>query len=226
LGVGATAAARPASLARRPRLTELIEFLLKGLFIGLIVGVPIGPVGVLCLQRTVSNGARIGLASGLGASMSNALYGAVAAFGVHFVASFLSEHHRALEIFGGLVVAGFGARLLFEKPPAAPESAEPQGGLSAFWTAFVLSMLTPSSLFFLLAAVAAAGVGRPSAHPIHAALLVAGLFAGSVSWWLAISASGRYLRRRLASRLRMLEGAAGAAMIAAGLGVAVARLLE
>jgi len=210
----------------------------KGLAVGLAIAVPVGPVGLLCLQRTLEQGRLIGLASGLGAATADALYGMVAALGLSWIADFLFGIQLWLGVGGGLFLLYIGLATWRRqttprvRKPASPNSAVlgRGGGLLAAWASTFLFTLT-SPLTILAFAAIFAGLGLVSAAEstgfIAAFFLVAGVFSGSSLWWIAISLLAGLCRKLLSpKRLQLMNRIAGAVLIGMGLAMAIAAVIE
>jgi len=175
-----------------------IELILKGVVIGLVIAAPVGPIGFLCISRTLEHGPWVGLATGLGAAVADAVYGAVAAFGLLQVAVALAEHETLLRVGGGLVLCAIGLRNLVtasRRPDAATEkhskaemvledSAIRLGRKLAgtFGAAFLLTLANPATILSFVAIFAALGWAKAAANDVDASLLVAGVFIGSSLW--------------------------------------------
>ncbi len=162
--------------------------LLKGLALGLAVAAPVGPIGLLCIRRTLASGQLAGLCSGLGAATADACYGAVAAFGLTAISGFLLNSRLAFGLVGGVVLFWLGVRT-FRTTPVAPAAAPPltsAGGLlGQYGSTLGLTLTNPSTILSFMAMFA--GAGLHTAAVSDAALLVAGVFLGSALWWLALS---------------------------------------
>ena len=163
-----------------------IPFLLKGLAIGFSIAAPVGPIGALCIRRTLAEGRLVGLASGMGAATADMVYGAVAAFGLTAVSSFLVGQQVWFGLIGGAFLLYLGVRA-FGAPPsreAAPPSAS--GLLRAYGSTFLLTLSSPVTI--LAFAAIFAGLGIAAGHDTRsAALLVAGVLLGSATWWVILS---------------------------------------
>ncbi|TFG86514.1 MAG: hypothetical protein E4H18_04325, partial [Hyphomicrobiales bacterium] len=122
-GAGSNAAPDPAVGRQRAASVFNLALLLKGLGIGLAIAAPVGPIGVLCIRRTLRSGWLIGMLSGLGAAGADAIYGAVAAFGLSSVAALLLDFERTLRVVGGLFLVLLGGRILATASAPAPEPA-------------------------------------------------------------------------------------------------------
>lgn len=185
------------------------ELLLKGLVIGFSIAAPVGPIGVLCIRRTLAGGFLPGLASGLGAATADAVYGAIAAFGLAAVTSFLVGQRLVLGIIGGAFLVVLGCRIFFSRPAAAPERADTPTAVtdapdraakgfsaagSGYVSTFFLTMTNPLTILFFAAVFTGAGLVTEPGGWGPALLLVAGVFAGSALWWLALSTATSILR--------------------------------
>jgi len=175
-----------------------LTFLLKGLVIGFSIAAPVGPIGVLCIRRSLSEGRRVGLATGVGAATADATYGGVAAFGLTAISSFLIGHRGWLELLGGLFLCWLGIRTFFSRP-ATREGEVRAGGLhSAFLTTFFLTLTNPMTILSFVAVFAGLGLGA-SPDFIAASVLVAGVFVGSALWWMLLSSGVALFQSRVRS---------------------------
>lgn len=173
-------------------------FLLKGIAIGFAIAAPVGPIGVLCIRRSLAEGQKIGFATGLGAATADALYGCVAAFGLTAISNFLVQQKWWLGLFGGLFLCYLGIRTLMSKPAEQAANAGGKGLASAFASTLVLTLTNPMTILSFVAVFAGFGLGA-SADYWSACALVAGVFLGSAAWWLALSCGVSLLRSRVTS---------------------------
>lgn len=166
----------------------LLVFLVKGIVVGVVIAVPVGPVGILCLRRTIFEGRLSGLVSGLGAATADALFGVVAAFGLTLVARWLISWEDWLRAAGGVYLLYSGGSALLSK---AHERRTEESGretlVRGFASAFALTITNPVTILVFLAIFAALGLGGAQAALLHAAFLVLGVWIGSFVWWLALS---------------------------------------
>lgn len=173
--------------------------LLKGLVMGFSIAAPVGPIGVLCIRRTLGNGILHGLVSGLGTASADAIYGCVAAFGVTAVSDFLLGSQFWLRLVGGVFLLYLGF-MTFRSVPAreAAKAGEGRtGGLAgAYASAFFLTLTNPMTIVSFAAVFAGLGLGTAPQGRTAAALLVFGVFAGSMLWWFLLSGSVHLLRSR------------------------------
>jgi len=154
----------------------------KGLIVGFCLAAPVGPIAVLCVQRTMSHSRFAGFVSGLGAAAADALYGTLAAFGVTVVSSFLLDHRMLFQRVGGAILCVLGARVLLMRP--TQRKNENDRGLSAdFFSTLVLTLTNPMTFIAFVAIFATLGVGAVRGHSVLTAELVGGVFLGSALWF-------------------------------------------
>jgi threonine/homoserine/homoserine lactone efflux protein len=164
-----------------------LDFLLKGLLIGFSIAAPVGPIGVLCIRRTLAEGRVFGLVSGLGAATADAIYGSIAGFGLTFISNFLIGEQVWLRIIGGLFLCFLGVRTFLTRPAQEASTTEGYGLVRAYASTFLLTLTNPLTILSFAAIFAGLGVGSVSKDYVSAAVLVFGIFAGSALWWLILS---------------------------------------
>lgn len=199
------------------------SLLMRGIILGFAIAAPVGPIGLLCIQRTLSQGQLVGLASGLGAATADAFYGAVAAFGLTVVSAFLIEQQFWLALLGGLFLCYLGVRTLLSAP--VEHAAEREAGSigAAYVSTFLLTITNPMTILAFAAIFAGAGLGATGGDAASAAwmvgptLLVGGVFVGSAAWWLLLSGGVSLLRSRINSGVLLwINRAAGAILVIFG----------
>jgi threonine/homoserine/homoserine lactone efflux protein len=170
--------------------------LLKGLILGFSIAAPVGPIGLLCIQRTLQRGRLTGFVSGLGAATADACYGLVAALGLSTVISFLLGLQLWLQLGGGLFLLGLGLKTLLATPRPATAAASPERAslASAFASVLVLTLANPATILSFFAVFAGLGINAQSGSALS---LVAGVFLGSAAWWLILSFLAGLLRLHL-----------------------------
>jgi threonine/homoserine/homoserine lactone efflux protein len=186
-----------------------LSFFLKGLVIGFSIAAPVGPIGVLCIQRTLAHGRLIGFASGLGAATADAAYGCIAAFGITLISSMLVESQLWLRLIGGAFLLWLAWKSYTAIPAdagAAGESTIKRGGqlAGAFGSTLLLTLTNPATILSFLAVFA--GImggavmgpdGKTSAGYALALIMVLGVFLGSALWWFILSTVTGHYRERL-----------------------------
>lgn len=179
----------------------LLLVLVKGIVVGAVIAVPVGPVGILCLRRTIFEGRLSGLASGLGAATADAMFGAIAAFGLTFVAEWLFGYQNWLRAGGGayLLYSGGSALLAGPQDRISPRS-DRQGLFRDFASAFALTIINPVTILVFLGIFAALGLGSAHRALLRAGFLVLGVWIGSLLWWLGLCAGVGIFRRAIEPR--------------------------
>jgi threonine/homoserine/homoserine lactone efflux protein len=167
----------------------------RGLLLGFSIAAPVGPIGVLCIRRTLTQGWRIGFLTGLGAATADATYGAVAAFGLTAFSNLLIAEQFWLRLVGGLFLLYLGARTFFAKPTTVAANASANGLAGAYTSTFLLTLTNPTTILSFAAIFAGFGLAS-SGSTLAAGVLVAGVFLGSALWWLLLSGGVTLLRSR------------------------------
>jgi threonine/homoserine/homoserine lactone efflux protein len=179
---------------------SLTAFAVRGLAVGFVIAAAIGPVGLLCIRRTLTGGRAAGLATGLGAATADALYASIAAFGLSAAADLLVSERRALALAGGVLLVGVAARGWVRRHAPARATVPGRTGapgtlLGAWATTVALTITNPATILSFVAAFA--GFGLVTGGGLEAAALVAGVFAGSAAWWVVLVGASDVLRPRL-----------------------------
>lgn len=173
-----------------------VSLFIKGLLIGFSVAAPVGPIGVLCIRRSLAEGRGIGLATGLGAATADAAYGAVAAFGLTAISGFLQRQVFWLGLIGGAFLCYLGVRTFVSKPAEQAAKASGGGLWSAYLSTLGLTLTNPMTIFSFV--IVFGGVGfRAASDYAGASVLVAGVFVGSAFWWLLLSHGVAVFRERV-----------------------------
>jgi len=173
-----------------------MSFLLKGLAIGFCIAAPVGPIGVLCIRRSLAEGMLIGFATGLGAATADAAYGAVAGFGLTAISDFLVGQRFWLGFLGGIFLCYLGVRTFFSKPAEQAANAQGRGLAGAYVSTLFLALTNPMTILSFVAVFAAFGLGAATNYT-NASVLVLGVFLGSAAWWLILSGGVGLLRSRI-----------------------------
>jgi threonine/homoserine/homoserine lactone efflux protein len=190
-------------------------FLIKGMIIGFCVAAPVGPIGILCIRRTLRFGRLSGLFSGLGAASADMMYGAVAAFGVHFISDFVLKEKMWLHLGGGLILLVLGSRILMTKSQEEVKPITHKTLLTDFFSTFFLTLANPLTIIAFLAIFA--GVGLQN-HPSNALMIVLGIFWGAALWWLILSEGITLFRDRISQTFTVwINRIAGILILALGI---------
>jgi threonine/homoserine/homoserine lactone efflux protein len=163
-------------------------FFIKGLIFGFTIALPVGPIGILCMRRSLLGGWPAGLLTGLGAATADAFYGAVAGFGLAGIADLLTARRSGIQIFGGLFLCYLSVRI-FRTPSqeVKTEASLRIHGPRGYFSALILTLTNPMTILAFTAVFAGMGLGNTDNNYGAAFWLVAGVFFGSMAWWLILS---------------------------------------
>lgn len=200
------------------------EFLLKGLVIGFSIAAPVGPIGLLCIRRALAEGMPVGFVSGLGAATADAVYGALAGFGVRVVTDALIGWQGAFRLIGGLVLLWLAWTTAKSRPAeTAAEAKRGRGLVGAYASTFALTLTNPATILSFAAVFG--GLGIAEGDGAAAMTLVAGVFLGSALWWLGLSSGVGLLRGRMTAAVMVWINRGSGAVLAAFGAVALASLV-
>ncbi len=201
-----------------------ISLYVKGLVFGFSIAAPVGPIGILCIRRSLTRGWLAGLATGLGAATADAVYGCLAGFGLAGITGMLVGQTRWIQLLGGLFLCWLGIRI-FRTPHAnAPQTQSRDGAAAGYFSALVLTLTNPMTILSFAAVFAGMGLGNSASGPAAAGWLVAGVFSGSMAWWIVLSAaSSRFKHCIGSSALGRINRLSGAVLTAFGMIAVIAR---
>jgi threonine/homoserine/homoserine lactone efflux protein len=203
-----------------------LTFFIKGLVLGFIICVPFGPIGLLCVRRTLMDGKVAGIASVLGASVVDALYCAIAGLGVSYISNFLSDERAVLRLAGGLILIAMGIKIFFTHPAEKTPEASGHGLVASFGSSFFLMLTNPLAILVFTATFSALGIGGWQDAYISTGMLVIGVFVGSALWAPIFVAGVNLFSPRLTlSQLRLANEVAGIILVLFGVLVCLLALL-
>jgi len=196
---------------------------LKGLAVGFSIAAPVGPIGRLCLRRTLTGGWGLGFATGMGAATADMVYGLVAAAGLTAVTELLVGARQPLQFAGGAALILLGLTFVRAEAPGERVGADSTGLAKAYATTFLLTLTNPATILSFAAVMAGLGAMTASGET---AMLVAGVFLGSALWWLALSTGVSLIRHRLpAAALLWINRTSGVAIVVFGILALTAAML-
>jgi threonine/homoserine/homoserine lactone efflux protein len=198
---------------------------IKGFIIGFSIAAPVGPIGILCIQRTLARGNVQGLVTGLGAATADAIYGFIAAFGLTFISNFLVEQSIWFRLIGGLFLCYLGIKAFLSEPQNQVISVTNRNTLSSYGTTFFLTLTNPMTILFFAGVFAGLGMVSESIQYTSAGLMVIGVFIGSGAWWLILSGTTSILRNKMnARKLSWINKISGFVILAFGVGAVFSTL--
>lgn len=211
-------------------MNDLLYIIPRALAIGVLISAPMGPIGMLVIQRTLSKGRWPAFFTGIGAALSDLAYCLLTGLGISFITDFITSHQFLLTIVGSLVLAGFGAFLFRKNPTRALHTTDIQVSnnfVSDTVTGFFLTFSNPLILFFIIGLFARFNFIRSSyttAHFITAYVLI---FVGALLWWFGVTFLVNRLRKRFNVRsLWLINRIIGGILIAMAVFGLIMALIE
>jgi len=199
-------------------MTPALSLFVQGLGIGFCIAAPVGPIGLLCIRRSIAEGQWIGFLTGLGAATADSLYGAVAALGLTALSDRLTEHGFALRLGGGIFLVWLGIKTFRARVTEKTVVGQGGNGWAAYGSTLILTLTNPTTIVAFLGVFAGVGFGSTAGNPAAAGALVAGVFLGSAAWWVFLSGVAGTLRDRITSDwMRRVNQLSGAIITAFGL---------
>ena len=179
-----------------------LDFFFKGLILGFSIAAPVGPIGILCIRKTLEFGRLSGLFSGLGAAAADAIYAIIAAFGLTFIANLLLAGQFWLRLIGGAFLLYLGWKTFMAKPTAQLGSKVSHTTvLNDFISTFFLTITNPMTILSFLAVFAGLGLSGIQGDYAQASKLVLGVFLGSAIWWLSLSEGITLFRKKISKNM-------------------------
>lgn len=202
-------------------------YFLRGFIIGLAIAAPVGPIGVLCVQRTLNYGTATGFVSGLGAATADACYGVIAAFSISAIFSFLTAQRVWFSSIGGIYLCYLGYKAFRSIPVESENSVVSIGHIRAYLSTFFLTLTNPMTIFSFAAIFAGFGFSQANGGYQSAAVLVCGVFLGSACWWLCLSTiSGLFRGKFRTDHLHWVNRISGIIITGFGIFAIVAGILQ
>lgn len=177
------------------------HLLLKGIILGFSIAAPVGPIGILCIRKTLQFGRLSGLFSGLGAAVADSIYGVIAAFGLSLVSNFLLAGQFWLRLIGGAFLIYLGVKTFLAKPTVKEREVSHKTLTKDFISTFFLTITNPMTIISYLAVFAGLGISNSTSTAIDATWLVVGVFLGSSLWWLILSEGVTLFRKKVSEQV-------------------------
>ncbi|MCX6810890.1 MAG: LysE family transporter [Candidatus Berkelbacteria bacterium] len=174
-----------------------LNFLIKGIIIGFSIAAPVGPIGILCIRRTIANGKASGLISGLGAATADGFYGTVAAYGLVGISNLLVGQQFWFRLIGGIFLLYLGIKIFTVKSGDKNSVTSRSKGLwGDYFSTFILTITNPVTILSFVAIFAGLGLGASANNHASAATMVVGVILGSILWWIILTEIVGFLKSR------------------------------
>jgi threonine/homoserine/homoserine lactone efflux protein len=201
-----------------------LTFIIKGILIGFAMAVPLGPIGIICIRKTLTEGRIRGLVIGMGAATADMFYAAIAAFGLTVISDTLNEHRIWIRLVGGALLLFLGIRTFLAKPKDPKLQINGSSALRSYLTTIFLTLTNPFTIFAFIAVFATLGLGNGLSY-LSATILVVGVFIGSLLWFVILSSGVTFFRKKLdMTGLRWVNKIAGILIIISGI-IAIVSLI-
>ena len=194
-----------------------LGFFMKGFFLGVSIAAPVGPIGLLCISNTLRGGAKLGLASGLGAAAADALYAGIGAWGLTLLAERLTKYNSWLHLGGGVFLLYLGWRIFSSSQGKNWPKQPSDSRWKTLAATFFLTLTNPLTIFSFSAVFAGSGLAT-AGESAAAVEIVLGVFCGSICWWILLTTAVSFMRHGLgANALKTLQHGAGLSIAGFGL---------
>ncbi|MGC9344565.1 MAG: LysE family translocator [Bacteroidales bacterium] len=180
------------------------ELFWNGFVVGLMVSIPLGPIGVLCVQRTLNKGRKSGFISGLGAASADTIFSIIAALGVTYIIRFVREQHIYFQIIGGIIILFLGIHIFYTNPVRQLRLQRMNKNKLSydFFSVFFLTISNPMAILLFLAMFTGIHIASESSGFLNFTSLITGVFAGASAWWFVLSSFVNFWRHRF--RLKII----------------------
>lgn len=179
-------------------------FIIKGILIGISVSAPLGPIGVLCIQRTLNKGFKSGFVSGAGAASADIIYAIIAGFSITFISDFLIEYQTYIRIIGGAFLILVGVRISISNPAKQIKKLRIKGNnfYKDYITSFLITVSNPITILAFGAFFATFNMVSETTDKFSITVMIITVFSGSLIWWLSLIGIVTIFKKRI--RLRNL----------------------
>lgn len=185
-------------------MSLLISTFIKGFIIGLSITAPVGPIGILCIKRTLTAGLFLGIVSGLGAAVADAIYGLIAGLGLTSISNFLVSCNLYTSILGVFFLGYLGIKTIVDRPVVGDQMALTDFGiLNAFMSTFVLTVTNPITILSFLGIISGLGVDI-CCSTVGVFIFVVGVLVGSITWWIALCGFVSIFRSNINTKIMRL----------------------
>jgi threonine/homoserine/homoserine lactone efflux protein len=173
--------------------------IIKGILMGLLVSVPPGPVGAMCIKRTMSRGIRSGVVSGIGAASADTLYALVAGLGLSYVINFIEKEQYWIQLIGSIIIMGIAIKMFYTNPAVEFRNNRTRRSkpMEEYLSIFLVTLSNPMVVFIFIAMFAGFNMLDGNTNPFITLFLIGGVFAGAMLWWFILSLTVNRFRNRI-----------------------------
>ncbi|MDD3568560.1 MAG: LysE family transporter [Bacteroidales bacterium] len=163
--------------------------LIKGIIVGLLASIPLGPIGIICIQRTINKGKLSGFLSGMGAASADTVFAAIAGFSLSFIISFIQEQQVLFQAVGGLIVFGLGIKIFYTNPvkQLRRHKRKQNNLLEDYLSVLLVTITNPLAVFLFIALFASLGVVVEGENILLSLVATSGVFIGAILWWYILT---------------------------------------
>lgn len=174
----------------------MLYFLFKGIIVGFSIAAPVGPIGILCIHRSLYQGYKWGLITGMGAATADLIYGCIAGFSLTFISGILLKYQNWIHLIGGFFLLYFGVRILLSKPVTTTNlNRLDESLLLVYLSTLVLNLTNPITILLFLSIFSAMGAVSVETNYWNTSWMALGILGGSSLWWLILSGGVAFLLR-------------------------------
>jgi threonine/homoserine/homoserine lactone efflux protein len=206
-------------------VVELSPFL-QGIIIGLTLAVPVGPISLLCIRRSIADGRLHGIVSGLGVATADSLYAAVAVLGLTAISGIIVAQQVFFRAIAGLVLISIGVKVFLSVPQEPHEHTGHESYPKDYLSMLAIALANPLTILFFIIVLPGFGVVLGGTSPLTSAEFVLGIFSGSVVWWVILCGAVGSVRSRLSTRnLHLINRTSGVLIVGFGIGTLLLMML-
>jgi len=197
----------------------IATLLVKGVIVGLLASIPLGPIGVICIQRTVNKGKLSGFLSGLGAASADTFFAAIAGFSLTFVISYIEQRQIIFQAIGGVIVFLLGIKIFYTNPvrQLRRHKRKQNNLVEDYFSVLAVTITNPLAVFLFIALFASLGVVTDSSNWTHSLITTSGVFLGAALWWYILTSLVNAFRTKFRlKQLWWINKVSGAAIFTLG----------
>jgi threonine/homoserine/homoserine lactone efflux protein len=167
----------------------ILTLLIKGIIVGLLASIPLGPIGIICIQRTINKGKLSGFLSGMGAASADTIFAAIAGFSLSFIISFIEERQIIFQAIGGIIVFGLGIKIFYTNPvrQLRRHKRKQKNLLEDYLSVLLVTITNPLAVFLFIALFASLGVVVEGPNITLSLVATSGVFLGALLWWYILT---------------------------------------